>query len=255
MTQMAVSTASAVSVVPLDQVERMALAMAKSGLFGIKTPDQALALMLVAQAEGLHPATAARDFHIIGNRPALKADAMLARFLAAGGKIRWIEMTDLKVEAEFSHPQGGTVTVDWTAERAKRAGITNDMHRKYPRQMLRARVISEGIRTVFPGVAVGVYTPEEVQEFEQPERRERPVVSAAGPVEPAAPSADVDALLLSARAAAMRGTAAYRAHWAGLNAGQRRALSEFHPALKQDAEAADAQPVEDAELVDEEGDA
>lgn len=32
--------------------------------------------------------------------------------------------------------------------------------------MLRARCISEGIRTVWPGVSVGVYTPEEIQDFE-----------------------------------------------------------------------------------------
>jgi len=31
--------------------------------------------------------------------------------------------------------------------------------------MLRSRVISEGIRAVFPGCVVGVYTPEEVQDF------------------------------------------------------------------------------------------
>ena len=31
--------------------------------------------------------------------------------------------------------------------------------------MLRARVISEGIRAVFPGCVVGVYTPEEVADF------------------------------------------------------------------------------------------
>jgi hypothetical protein len=34
--------------------------------------------------------------------------------------------------------------------------------------MLRARCISEGIRAVYPGCVVGVYTPEEVQDFQQP---------------------------------------------------------------------------------------
>jgi hypothetical protein len=36
--------------------------------------------------------------------------------------------------------------------------------------MLRARVVSEGIRTVFPGCVVGVYTPEEVNDFLPVER-------------------------------------------------------------------------------------
>ena len=153
------------ALVPVDQVERMALAVAKSGLFGVKTPDQAMALMLIAQAEGLHPAIAARDYHVINGRPTLKADAMLARFQTAGGSVRWGEYTDKRVVGTFSHPQGGSVEVAWTVEMATAAGLTkNPTWKSYPRQMLRARCISEGIRTVFPGVVVGTYTPEEAED-------------------------------------------------------------------------------------------
>ena len=106
------------ALVPVDQVERMALAVAKSGLFGVKTPDQAMALMLIAQAEGLHPAIAARDYHIINNRPTLKADAMLARFHTAGGTVRWGEYTEKRVVGTFSHPQGGSVEIEWTLDMA-----------------------------------------------------------------------------------------------------------------------------------------
>ncbi|MGH8258688.1 MAG: hypothetical protein ACREUG_03250, partial [Steroidobacteraceae bacterium] len=127
-------------------------------------------LMLIAHAEGLHPAIAARDYHIIQGRPALKADAMLARFHVQGGRVEWLEYTDKRVAATFSHPQGGTVEVDWTMDRARQAGLAGkDTWKAYPRQMLRARVVSEGIRTVFPGVVVGVYTPDEVQDFEPAE--------------------------------------------------------------------------------------
>lgn len=155
------------ALVPVESIQTMAVAVARSGLFGIKTADQAMALMLIAQAEGLHPAIAARDYHIIQGRPALKADAMLARFQANGGKVEWRKYTDEAVSAVVSHPQGGSVEIEWTFKMAERAGLTkNATWRQYPRQMLRARVISEGIRTVFPGVAVGVYTPEEVADFD-----------------------------------------------------------------------------------------
>jgi hypothetical protein len=145
----------------------MASAVAASNLFGMKTKEQAIALMLVAQSEGLHPARAAMEYHVIQGRPALKADAMLARFQAAGGKVDWKEYTDDKVSGVFSHLSGGSVTVDWTIERAKQAGVygKNPTWKTYPRAMLRARCISEGIRTVYPGVSVGIYTPEEVQDF------------------------------------------------------------------------------------------
>lgn len=151
----------------VSDMERLASAIAKSKLFGMKTPEEALALMAISQAEGLHPAIAARDYHIINGRPTLKADAMLARFQSAGGKVEWHSYTDECCEATLSHPQGGSVKVMWDMERVKQAEIKNSsMYNKYPRNMLRARVISEGIRTVYPGVVIGTYTPEEEQEFE-----------------------------------------------------------------------------------------
>ena len=153
--------------VPMQDIERMGTAIAKSELFGMKTPEQAIALMLIAQAEGMHPAIAARDYHVIQGRPALKADAMLARFQSAGGKVQWEIYTDEEVKATFSHNAGGTITLSWTLAQAKKIGLaTKDSWKNYPRAMLRARVISEGIRTVYPGCVVGVYTPEEVGDFE-----------------------------------------------------------------------------------------
>ncbi len=153
------------NIIPFEQQLHLAEAFCKSGLFGIKTRDQAIALMAICEAEGMHPAKAVQEYHIIQGRPALKADAMLARFQSAGGKVRWTEMNDSRVSGEFSHPQGGTVEIDWTIDMAKRANLTkNPTWTQYPRAMLRARCISEGIRTVFPGVVVGTYTPEEAED-------------------------------------------------------------------------------------------
>lgn len=155
------------ALVPVSDIEKMAAAIAKSNFFGMKTPEQAMALMLIAQAEGKHPASAAQEYHVIQGKPALKADAMLARFQSAGGKVEWKSYTDKVVTGLFSHPQGGAVEITWTLDMAAAAKLTGkDTWKQYPRQMLRARVISEGIRTVYPGVAVGVYTPEEVQDFD-----------------------------------------------------------------------------------------
>jgi hypothetical protein len=128
-----------------------------------------MAIMLLCQAENLHPAIAMRDFHVIQGRPALKADAMLARFQQAGGSVKWEEYTDERVSGSFSHPNGGSVTVTWTFEMAKKIGLTaKDNWRNYARAMLRARCVSEGVRTVYPGCVVGVYTPEEVETFKTP---------------------------------------------------------------------------------------
>ena len=183
--------------VPFEQQCKLANAFAKSGLFGIKTPEQGLALMSIAEAEGMHPAAAARDYHIIQGKPALKADAMMARFQQAGGKVEWKELSDTCVSAVFSHSSGGKATITWTLDMAKNAGFAGkDNWKKFPRQMLRSRVVSEGIRTVFPGVAVGIYTPEEVQDFDDKPRQTKNMGQAdvveQKPVQQAKPQMDVD---------------------------------------------------------------
>jgi hypothetical protein len=149
----------------MPELERMARAFAASGLFGVKTPEQALALCLIAQAEGKHPALAAKTYHIINGNPSKKSEAMLVDFLAAGGRVEWHELSDAVADATFSHAQGGSVRITWDEKRVSQAQIGgNPMHKKYPRAMKRARCISEGIRTVYPGATGGFYAPEEIQD-------------------------------------------------------------------------------------------
>lgn len=159
-------SAVAAPLMPFEQQVRLAEAFAKSGLFGVKSSDQALTLMALCEAEGLHPATAVRDYHIINGRPAMKAEAMLARFLRNGGKVEWHERTDKVAEATFSHPAGGKVRVKWDLLMAKVAGLAGkEMYQKYPRQLLHARCVSEGVRSVDPQATGHQYTPEEVQDI------------------------------------------------------------------------------------------
>lgn len=158
-------------------LQRMAEAVAKSGLFGVKTPEAALTLMLIAQEEGTGVAAACRDFHVIEGHPSLKADAMLARFQKAGGMVEWHRLDNLAAEATFTAPHGRPLKLDWTIEQARTAGLVRTnrdgspgMWMKYPRAMLRSRLVSEGIRTVAPETIVGVYTPEELRD--EPEMRD-----------------------------------------------------------------------------------
>lgn len=163
------------AIIPINELQTMATAACKSGLFQMPSPEAALTLMLLCQAEGLHPIQAMRQYHIIKGRPAMRADAMQAAFQNAGGKIQWIERSDTKCSAEFSHPAGGTCVITWSIETAKQAGLTgNPTWQKFPRAMLSARVVSEGIRAVYPAVVCGLYTPEEVQDFDdQPKAKKQ----------------------------------------------------------------------------------
>jgi hypothetical protein len=160
------TTPASTALVPFDQLNTMARAFAQSGMFGAKNQEQALSLLLLAQAEGVHPAIAMRDFDIINGRPAKKAEAMHRSFIAAGGTITWHKLSDDLADATFSHPQGGTARITWDMARAQKAGIGGkEMYKKYPRQMLKARVVSEGCRTVYPAATSGLYVPEEVRDF------------------------------------------------------------------------------------------
>ena len=176
---------------PIHDMQTLALAIAKSGLFGIRTPDQALVLMAIAQAEGRHPVEAARDYDIISGRPAKKAEAMMRDFIQAGGKVEWHELSDQRADATFTHPQTGSVRIDWDMQRAMTAFGKKEMYGKFPRQMLRSRVVSEGVRTLWPLATSGMYVPEEasaIPEHNGPtlEHDERAAINEAVPLRAAA---------------------------------------------------------------------
>lgn len=169
----------------VDELQVMAQAMAETKMFGFKTKQEAFALMLIAQAEGRHPATIAQDYDVIQGRPALKSLAALARFQLAGGTVRWIVSSATEAEAEFSHPKGGTLPIRWDMARATAAQLAGkDNWKKFPDQMLRARCAAEGVRAVFPACLNGMYVSEEVQDFEPREPRPEPRAQAQRKLDP-----------------------------------------------------------------------
>jgi hypothetical protein len=157
----------------IEDVATIAAAVARSRLYGLDE-SQAMTLMLLAHSRGLHPIQAVERYHVINGRPAMKADAMLAEFQSQGGIVTWHRHDETGCSATFACPGvGEPVTITWTMEDAKRADLLrNPTWTKYPRQMLRARCISEGIRMTMPGIIIGIYTPEEVQDFDPPPRIE-----------------------------------------------------------------------------------
>jgi hypothetical protein len=158
---------------PMDMCRTVAL----SGIGGIKTPEAAFALTCLALSEdpsaGDSPVAfmralgkASRSYNIIDGKPSMKAEEMLGRFQNAGGTTKVLAYTDLECKMEFSHPRGGSCVIEWTKARAQNIGLMKkDNWIKHTRAMLRSRCISEGIRTVFPVVLGGMYTPEEIKEI------------------------------------------------------------------------------------------
>jgi hypothetical protein len=119
------------------------------------------------------------------------------------------------------------------------------MHKKFPRQMLRSRVVSEGVRTIWPMATGGMYAPEEAAEIRREEREPIDVTPSAAPVDTAADldafAAEVDAEWLHQRAkdAAKEGTEALRGFWERLAGSERKALQPLMPTYKEVAAEAD----------------
>ena len=157
----------------LSDMQVMAEAVAKSGLFGMKSADQALALMLVAQSENRHPATVTQDYDIIQGKACRKTHSVMARFQQMGGKVEWHQLNDSIADATFSHPSGGSLRIDWTIEQARKAGLAGkDNWKNYTRAMLRARVIAEGVRAVYPAAIGGMMISEELADAPMPAERD-----------------------------------------------------------------------------------
>ena len=158
------------NIIPVSDMTVMADSIVKSGFYGFKNKEQVMAVMLVAQAENKHPASVVQEYDIIQGKPALKSQAILARFQLSGGSVQWDVVTPKAVKGTFKHPQGGSLTVEWTIEMAKQAGIYREGSgwSKYPEDMLRARVISRAVRSIYPACILGHYATEEVMDFDSP---------------------------------------------------------------------------------------
>jgi hypothetical protein len=151
----------------IGDLQVMADAVAKSGLFKMTAP-QVLTLMMISESTGLHPIQAMMRYHVIEGRPSMRADAMLAEFQKAGGRIEWVKDTESECEAIFYHdrqcPNGKAVS--FTIADARKAGLADrQIWKSHPRPLMRARVITNGVRMILPGVIMGIYSEDEVDEI------------------------------------------------------------------------------------------
>lgn len=154
----------------LDTWERMreqAKALVESGFLprAVNTPEKALAIMQTGKELGLGPMQALRSIHIIEGKPTMSADliAGLALQRVPGMVLRVAESTDAKCVVKAARSGQELTTFTFTIQDAQRAGLVNkDNWKKYPRQMLRARCITEAARAIAPDAVVGIYDPDEL---------------------------------------------------------------------------------------------
>lgn len=137
---------------------------AKSGMFpDIKTAQQAVVKILAGQEIGIPPFAAMSGIHIISGKPTIGAGLMAATVKGSGKyDFRVVEQTDQICTIDFFQGKEKIGTSTFTIQDAKKAGTKN--LEKFPKNMLFARAMSNGVKWFTPDIFSGpVYVPEEME--------------------------------------------------------------------------------------------
>ena len=143
-------------------------AFAESGMFpDIKSAAQAIVKIQAGAELGIAPFAAMSGIHIISGKPTIGAGVMAAMVKSSGKyNYRVIEQTDKVCSIEYYEGAEMIGTSTFTIEDAKKAGTKNT--EKFPRNMLFARAMSNGVKWYTPDVFAGpVYVPEEMESVGQ----------------------------------------------------------------------------------------
>jgi hypothetical protein len=132
----------------------------------IKTPEQAMMIILKGRELGIPPIQALSQIAVIQGKPTMSAELMLSQIMRLHPRTkisfseRSNEVCTIKVQRYGCEPS----VFSYTIGDAEKAGLLlKDSWRKYPRAMLHARAVSEMARSLFADAISGVsYTPEEM---------------------------------------------------------------------------------------------
>lgn len=148
----------------VEDLQKLSNVLASSGFFeDAKSAAQCFVKVLAGQELGFPAFSAMTGIHIVKGKPSVGANLMAAR-IKSSGKYDYVVKTlnsDL-CEIEFFQGTKSLGVSSFSKEEAQAAGTQN--MQKFPRNMLFARAISNGVRFFCPDIFLGapVYTPEEL---------------------------------------------------------------------------------------------
>lgn len=136
----------------------------KSGMFSdIKSAQQAVVKIMAGQELGIPAFAAMSGIHIIQGKPTIGAGLMAAKIKGSGKYNYKVVQADEKAcVIDFYEGKEKIGTSIFTIEDAKKAGTKNID--KFPKNMLFARAISNGVKWYTPDIYDSpVYVPEEME--------------------------------------------------------------------------------------------
>lgn len=152
---------------PTD-VMALGKAFAESGMFpDIKSAAQAIVKIQAGAELGIGPFQSMSGIHIISGKPTIGAGVMAAMVKGSGKyDYKVLEANEKVCKLEFFEGKVSLGTSSFSIEDAKKAGTKN--LDKFPRNMLFARAMSNGVKWYTPDVFAGpVYVPEEMETVTQ----------------------------------------------------------------------------------------
>jgi hypothetical protein len=155
---------SVVQQLPISELMNLAKAFAESGMFSdTKSAAQAIVKIQAGQEIGIPPFAAMTGIHIIQGKPTIGAGLIASRLKGSGKyDYRVIEASEKVCSIDFYQGNTKIGNSTFTIEDAKKA-LTKNID-KFPKNMLFARAISNGVKWYCPDIFSGpVYVPEEMQ--------------------------------------------------------------------------------------------
>ena len=154
-----------IQIMPVNDIMIMAKTFAESGMFtDAKQMGQAFVKIQAGQEIGIPPFAAMSGIHIIQGKPTIGA-GLIASTVKGSGKYDYkvAEMNEKNCSIDFYQGKEKIGNSSFSIEEAKKAGTKNID--KFPKNMLFARAISNGVKWFCPDVFSGpIYVPEEMPE-------------------------------------------------------------------------------------------
>jgi hypothetical protein len=155
---------SVVQQLPISELMNLAKAFAESGMFSdTKSAAQAIVKIQAGQEIGIPPFASMTGIHIIQGKPTIGAGLIASRLKGSGKyDYRVVEASEKVCSIDFYQGNTKIGNSTFTIEDAKKA-LTKNID-KFPKNMLFARAISNGVKWYCPDIFSGpVYVPEEMQ--------------------------------------------------------------------------------------------
>ena len=188
--ELAISAVQRLPATSMSDIDLIGKMLAQSEMFGARNPAEGFVIASMCQQEGISYRRWMETYHFIKGRVSKRADAISTDFIRSGGTIKITQRDADGAKVELTRNGSSyTSSITWrdcVNEPFVYAGKESDVvaalaaggnatkslkiKDKYatPRsrmQMMWARAISDGVRTLAPDCCQGMYTPEEMDDI------------------------------------------------------------------------------------------